>query len=234
MSKLLAQVRILHQWNGYIVEDMWPASIHTVDAMMKWPGSEDPKHTGFALANGVDGAFFDELGKDQDRANRFSTAMQALQNFPTLDPAFLLDNLGWEDDCPQLVVDVGGSYGSIACQILRKYPNIQAVVEDLPEVVAKAQIPPDLDQRLSFRAHNFFTEQPVKGADVYILRSIFHDWPDQYAVQILRNLVPAMKPGARVILNEACLPEMGLLSRYQEQQLRYVDVMSLAKNGVDT
>lgn len=233
MSKLLAQVPTLHQWNGYVVEEMWPASLRTVDAMTKWPGSEEPKHTGFALAKGVDGAFFDELGKDDERRDRFASAMQVLQSFPTLDPAFLLDNLGWEDNGPQLVVDVGGSNGSIACRMLRKYPTVHAVVEDLPAVVANAQVPPDLEQRLSFRAHDFFTEQPVRGADVYLLRSILHDWPDQYAVRILRNLVPAMKPGARVILNETCVPEAGVLSRYQEQQLRYVDVIGLAKNGID-
>ena len=234
MSKLLAQVPALHQWNGYIVEEMWPASMYTVDAIMKWPGSEDPKHTGFALANSVDGAFFDELRKDQERADRYLTAMQVLQSNPGLNPAFLLDNLEWEDNCPQLVVDVGGSHGSVTCQILRKYPTIHAVVEDLPEVVAKAQVPPDLEQRLSFRAHDFFTEQPVRGADVYFLRSIFHDWPDQHGIRILRNLIPALKPGARVVLNEACLPETGLLSHYREQQLRYVDVLVMAKNGVDT
>lgn len=234
MSKLLAQVPALHQWNGFIVEEMWPASIYTVDAIMKWPGSEDPKHTGFALANGVDTSFFDELRKDQERANRYGTAMQVLQSHPGLDPVFLLDNLEWEDNCPQLVVDVGGSHGSVICQILRKYPTIHAVVEDLPEVVANAQVPPDLEQRLNFRAHDFFAEQPVRGADVYFLRSIFHDWPDQYGIRILRNLIPALKPGARVVLNEACLPETGQLSHYQEQELRYVEVLIMVQNGVDT
>ena len=234
MSKLLVQVPNLHQWNGYVVEEMWPASTRTIDAMMMWPESEEPKHTGFTLAKGVDRAFFDEVGKNQERADRFAAAMHVIQSSPMLNPLFLLDSLGWEVDCPQLVVDVGGSHGSIACDILRKYPTVQAIVEDLPEVVAKGQVPPDLKQRLSFRAHNFFTEQPIRGADVYFFRSILHDWPDQSVVQILRNLVPAMKPGARVILNEACLPEPGVLSHHQDQHLRYVCVKTPVENGMDS
>lgn len=76
----------------------------------------------------------------------------------------------------------------------------------------------------------YFTEQPIKGADVYLLRSVLHDWPDEYALQILRSLIPAMKPGSRVVLNEVCLPEAGLLSRYLDQQLGYVNLKGPRKD----
>ena len=77
-----------------------------------------------------------------------------------------------------------------------------------------------LEGRLSFYGHDFLKPQPIEGADVYLLRMILHDWPDKYAIQILRNIVPAMRPGARVILNESCVPEPGSVSVQREKRVR--------------
>lgn len=52
---------------------------------------------------------------------------------------------------------------------------------------------------------DFFTPQPVT-ADVYYLRWILHNWPDKYCVEILRNLRPALKPGAMIVIHEQVLP----------------------------
>ena len=54
--------------------------------------------------------------------------------------------------------------------------------------------------------HNFFTEQPVKGAEVYF-RWILHDWSDEYALRILQSLVPAMQNGCRIIFYEVLLTD---------------------------
>ena len=43
----------------------------------------------------------------------------------------------------------------------------------------------------------FFLEQPVKSADVYLIRWILHDWPNTYAFKILRALVPALNEAWR-------------------------------------
>lgn len=56
----------------------------------------------------------------------------------------------------------------------------------------------DLRSRVSFKTHNLFDPQPVV-ADIYMLKWILHDWPDAESVAILRALVPALKPGARVV-----------------------------------
>jgi len=73
-------------------------------------------------------------------------------------------------------------------------------VQDLPEVapVFDSSFPSDLRSRVSFKTHNLFDPQPVV-ADIYMLKWILHDWPDAESVAILRALVPALKPGARVV-----------------------------------
>lgn len=91
-------------------------------------------------------------------------------------------------------------------------------------VIAAAErgVPAELTGRVKFMEHDFFKEQPVHGADVYFFRWIFHNWSDKYSIKILRSLIPALKPGARVVINDNVLPQPGVLSQWQEERLRYV------------
>lgn len=65
-------------------------------------------------------------------------------------------------------------------------------------------------QRISFQAHDFHTRQPVRGADIYFYRWILHNHSDKYAVNMLRQLIPALKKGAKVVINDYCLPESSM------------------------
>lgn len=101
---------------------------------------------------------------------------------------------------------------------------MEFVVQDLQSVVgpAKSAIPTDLASRVQFMAHDFLTEQPVQGADVYFFRWILHNWSDKYSIKILQNLIPALKKGAMIVINDNVLPEPGVMSNWQETRLRLV------------
>lgn len=59
------------------------------------------------------------------------------------------------------------------------------------------------DGRVEAQAHDFFTEQPIKGARAYYMRSVLHDWPDEKCLEILAQLKAAMEPGySKILLNE--------------------------------
>ncbi|APA07270.1 hypothetical protein sscle_02g020400 [Sclerotinia sclerotiorum 1980 UF-70] len=60
---------------------------------------------------------------------------------------------------------------------------------------------------VEFMEHDFFKPQPVKCADVYLLRLILHNWSNNDCLQILRNLVPALKHGSKVLVNEIVMPD---------------------------
>ena len=64
-------------------------------------------------------------------------------------------------------------------------------------------------------------------AGVYYLRSILHNWSDKYALRILRALVPALEPGARVLVHELMLPEPNTVSITEERRMRFVCFVSL-------
>lgn len=84
--------------------------------------------------------------------------------------------------------------------LAKNFPDLQITVQDLPEAgpAFEKNTPADLQPRVSFMAHDFFNPQPVE-ADIYMIKLILHDWPDAESVKILRGLVPAMRPGAKVL-----------------------------------
>lgn len=156
------------------------------------------------------------------RAERYAAAMSWFSTGPGLEMTHILEALRWESLVDGVVVDVGGSYGSICVTLARNHPSLKFIVQDRPEVIVagRQQLPQELDDRVTFLEHDFFDDQPVRGADVYILRWILHDWSDQYAIKILRALIPALKEGAKVLINEIILPEPGSSTPYHERKLR--------------
>ena len=53
---------------------------------------------------------------------------------------------------------------------------------------------------------SFFDSVPG-GGDAYVLKNIIHDWPDEKALQILRNVRAAAGPRATVLLVEFVIPK---------------------------
>lgn len=55
---------------------------------------------------------------------------------------------------------------------------------------------------------DFFGSLPA-GADVYLLRNIIHDWPDEPAVAILRRCAQAARGSGRVLVVERVVTRDG-------------------------
>ena len=74
------------------------------------------------------------------------------------------------------------------------------------------------DDQVTIQAHDFFTPQPVKDADIFLLRYILHDWSNSKAIEILKRLREAAVPGkTRVlvvdgIIQYACAVDNGKIS----------------------
>ena len=179
---------------------------------------------GFNLAHNEQESFFEVLGKDPRRLERFKNAMAFFHLSPGLATHHVYDLFDWKAHNKAKVVDVGGSHGFVAIELARRLPDLNFVVQDLPEVVVAGvkAVPKDVEEQIAFMPHDFFQVQPVKNADMYFLRWILHDWSDKYCVQILKCLVPAMKSGARMLINEVCVPETNQVSCYRIRELRSV------------
>ncbi|MCJ1463377.1 hypothetical protein MMC07_001984 [Pseudocyphellaria aurata] len=228
-SKLLADSPNLRDELGVVTEELWPSAARTVDAMIKWPGSQEPNHSGFNLANDTEDSVFRELAKHPARQKRFADSMRWSTTNPEYDSIHIINNYPWKSFGDGTIVDVGGSHGAVSVAIAQRFQSLRCIVQDLPDVVADAEktLPPSLVDRVTFMEHDFFKEQPVQGADVYYFRWILHDWSDKYAIRILRCLIPALKVGARIVLSEYVMPEPGEVSLYQERFLRWNDLCML-------
>ncbi|KAM3069220.1 hypothetical protein ACMFMG_010736 [Clarireedia jacksonii] len=225
ISRVIAEKPNMEAWISQACSNMWPAATRVVDAMEKWPGTEEPTHTGFNLANNTSDPFYVEIQKSPRRAREFADGMRFFHASPGLETSFVVEGYDWASLGTAKVVDVGGSHGLIAFAITKEFPGLSCVVQDLPDVMAGIdESDPRLqDGRVTFQVHDFFEEQPIHGADVYFFRMIFHNWSDKYCVKILRNLIPSLKKGARIVVNDVCLPAPGEISLYKERMLRSFD-----------
>lgn len=106
------------------------------------------------------------------------------------------------------VVDVGGGTGSVLRHLLRTYPHLAGVLFDLPEVVAGAAPElrtGDLAGRCQLVPGDFFDKVPA-GYDTYLLSIVVHDYDDDRATRLLRNIRAAMPPDGQLLLLELVVP----------------------------
>jgi hypothetical protein len=131
----------------------------------------------------------------------------------------VISGFDWASLGEATVVNVGGSHGLVNIDIAKAFPKLHFIVQDLPKVIedARAKLPEELSDRVTYMAHNFFTEQPVNDADIYYFRWILHDWSDKYCLKILKALIPALKSGARLLLSERCLEAPSTVSLAKER-----------------
>ena len=147
---------------------------------------------------------FEYLETDPELAAVFNNAMTGLSDMvvDTLLPAYDFSKFS-------TIVDVGGGHGRLLAAVLQQATAARGVLFDLPSVVAGAG--PMLEasgvsDRITVTGGSFFESVP-EGADAYLLKTIIHDWDEDSAVAILRNIRKAMAPHGTVALIEMVLPE---------------------------
>ena len=105
---------------------------------------------------------------------------------------------GWET--VRTVVDVGGGTGAMLASLLRRHPRARGILVDLPGTVARAgEIIESfgVGGRVTVEGQSFFDPLPG-GADLYLLKNVLNDWPDEPTVAILRRCAEAGHPTTAV------------------------------------
>jgi len=225
-SKILLNPQNIDDMLDFKHNVVWTASAYLVDSIDRWKGSEEPTHTGYNIATGRTESFFETTKKDARLAEVFANNMKYFQSRPGFgsDHSHLFSSFDWAS--VKSVVDIGGGTGATSIALTEKFPSLHCTVQDIDNVIdyGELQAVPGAMSRITFMKHDFFEEQPIKNADVYFMRWILHDWSDGKAKEILRNLIPALKPGSNVILQEFVLPEAGMLSFYHQKTMRNIDL----------
>lgn len=143
----------------------------------------------------------------------FSEAMDTVE-------ALIGDSFATDFDWAQFdrVIDVGGSRGGKAVSILKRHPQLNAMVVDRAQVIEGAEafwqgrVDTSLLERLRFEAGDALEDIPPAGSarDIYFMSAVLHGFGDDEATLILKNLATAIgRSGARVALLEMVMPVSG-------------------------
>ena len=147
---------------------------------------------------------FKHLGRDEQRNEWFNKAMSNVSKMqvPAILSVFSFKPFG-------RIIDVGGGHGLFLAAILQKNARCKGVVFDLPQAILKTRTLIDaysLGDRLEMVGGDFFESVPG-GGDLYMMKSVLHDWDDESSIKILNNVREAMSPSSRLLIIEAVIEE---------------------------
>lgn len=150
---------------------------------------------------------FDYLARPENagQAALFAESMADLSALTVRGAVAAVDTAG-----VSTVVDVGGADGQFLLELMTANPALHGLVLDLPHAVEGARreaAKRGLSGRFSAVAGDFFTEVPA--ADLYLLKTVLHDWDDDRAVAILRNCRSAASDAGRALVVETVIGEIG-------------------------
>ncbi|MFH8371684.1 methyltransferase [Streptomyces sp. NPDC018031] len=171
-----------------------------------WDGLDDSVRTGGIAFDAVFGTdFFSHLGRHPELSADFNAAMSQA----SAETAAVLPH-AYDFGRFTSVTDVGGGDGSVLAGVLAAHPALTGVLHDTEDGLAQA--PRTLDRhgmadRCSLSAGDFFRSVPG-GSDLYLIKSVLHDWSDDQAVTILGHCREVLPPGGRVLIVEPVLPEV--------------------------
>ncbi|CAG9983505.1 unnamed protein product [Clonostachys byssicola] len=225
ISKYLS-IPYINAWASFEGRDTWPAATRVMDAVEKWPGSEEPNQTAFSLANNTDKPVFEFIGAYPERMMRFGAGMKAVDHVPGHAPELISKDYDWASLGNASIVNVGGGRGQIAIELAQNFENVKLTVQDAAMMVegAESDVPNQLKGRVEFMKHELFDTQTLE-ADAYFFRMVFRNWCDKYAIQILKAQIPALRPGAKILIQDACMPEHDSVPLWRERVQRSVDLM---------
>ncbi|CCL98643.1 uncharacterized protein FIBRA_00645 [Fibroporia radiculosa] len=180
--------------------------------------------TAFQEALGTDLSFWEYLEQDTQPSDGTKKARREVDTFTLamvgggrVHSTPLYADYPWESLGDGTLVDVGAGVGGMSLDLAKQFPRLRFVLQDRPSVISgaeavwKRELPHMIStNRVQFMAHDFFADQPVKGASVYLMRYIMHDWPDEQCITILSKLRDIMGPHSRILAVDQILhPTVG-------------------------
>ncbi len=167
--------------------------------------------------------FFEYLQEDENAARSFNAAMTSYseQEIGAVTAAYDFSRF-------RTIADIGGGHGRLLGAMLRANRNAHGILFDLPAVCSGAQ--QTLEQtgvadRVTVVSGDFFEEVP-RAAQLYVMKSIIHDWDDDAALHILANCRAAMAGDSRLLLVERVVGEPN-----EADEAKLFDISMLAMLG---
>jgi len=188
-----------------------------------WERLDETLRTGVPAFEIVHGSsFFEYAGSHPEVGELFDSAMMSVA---PLYGAAVANAYDFSQASP--IADVGGGSGLMLRAILRAYPDAIGVLFDLPGAISRApQVFGDEKARVRVEAGDFFETAPA-GAKTYLLSHVLHNWDDERALKILRNVRRELPPDGRVLIVETLLGDKP--NRWSAGNLTDAQMLSLVR-----
>jgi len=154
---------------------------------------------------GGDADIFDQFFRTEEAMKTFLKGMHGFGviSSPLVVSAFDLSPY-------RTLVDLGGATGHLAISACERYPELRAIVFDLPRVIDAVR--DDLSKvaiasRIELMKGNFFNPKEIPEADLFGLSRILHDWADEKVVLLLRSIYDRLPLGGGILIAEKLLNE---------------------------
>jgi O-methyltransferase/methyltransferase family protein len=169
-----------------------------------WRELDHAARTGETTFDRVFGTgFFGYLAEHPELSARFNAAMRE----GTAITAQQLPNT-YDFSNVRVVADIGGGDGTLLSAVLAGNPHLQGILFDTAEGLAQADATfkdAGVADRCQTRVGDFFREAPG-GADLYMLKSVIHDWDDDRCHTILSHVRSVTPDDGRLLIIERVLP----------------------------
>ena len=157
---------------------------------------------------------------------------KTLSGCATAQAPGILEDYPWNEVSNETIIDVGGGGGGLIALLLREFETMRGSILEASHVIQQArdnfhskqgQYNDVVDQIPSENliAGDFFKEVPP--SKVYTMKWCLHDWDDDKASIILRNIRAAIKegPDSRLVILESVLEDgyAGKMSRYADMNM---------------
>ncbi len=197
MGRLLCRdaSQSLHHWAQHAGSGLWQRLAELPEAVRtgaSWP----ERH------HGMGG--YQALASDARASEVFHHAMVELTRHAT--PALVA---ALELRAVRSVVDVGGGQGALLGAVLRQATEAHGVLLDQAVALRGASaLMADwgVADRCRVEEGDFFASVPG-GADMYLLKSVLHNWDDEACRRLLARCLEAMSSRARLMVIERVRPE---------------------------
>jgi acetylserotonin N-methyltransferase len=194
---------------NYSNDVMWPLWAHLKDAVRE--GTNRWKQT-----YGWDGPIFSSLYRTEEGRREFLMGMHGFGRIssPHVVAAFDLGRF-------RRFVDLGGATGHLAIAACERYPQLEAVVFDLPEVLPLAREiisgSPAVASRVSVAAGDFFRD-PLPEADLFALGRIVHDWSEDKIHRLFGRIYERLPSCGGLLIAEKLLEDDKSGPRWAQMQ----------------
>ena len=152
------------------------------------------------VSQGKNASPWEEIGSESARVKAFANSMNA-KSSKWVDT--LTGGYPWE--ATHKVVDLGCGKGTHGIALAKHFPGLQVTLFDLPTMtpIVHSEIIDKAVSNATFVPGSFFNEQSIpRGADIYIMSWILHDWNDCDAERILDCVFNAMPSSSKLVLFE--------------------------------